>query len=110
MVGGQGACFYQEGFSKHYAQSIVDAVWQSAEDAGYGSFFTRQTGGTITDDHKPLIDAGIPTIDIIPFYPDCEQSGFGTTWHTVNDDMQHLDKATLKAVGQTVIQYLYTRR
>ena len=110
MVGGQGACFYQEGFSKHYAQNIVDAVWQSAEDAGYGSFFTRQTGGTITDDHKPLIDAGIPTIDIIPFYPDCEQSGFGTTWHTVNDDMQHLDKATLKAVGQTVIQYLYTRR
>ena len=110
MVGGQGACFYQEGFSKHYAQNIVDAVWQSAEDAGYGSFFTRQTGGTITDDHKPLIDAGIPTIDIIPFYPDCEQSGFGTTWHTVNDDMHHLDKATLKAVGQTVIQYLYTRR
>ncbi len=109
MVGGQGACFYQEGFSKHYAQSIVDAVWQAAEDAGYGSFFTRQPGGTITDDHKPLIDAGIPTIDIIPYYPDCEQSCFGPTWHTVNDDMQHLDKATLKAVGQTVIQYLFTR-
>ena len=109
MVGGQGACFYQEGFSKHYAQSIVDAVWQSAEDAGYGSFFTRQNGGTITDDHKPLIDAGIPTIDIIPYYPDCEQSCFGPTWHTINDDMQHLDKATLKAVGQTVIQYLFTR-
>ena len=109
MVGGQGACFYQEGFSKHYAQSIVDAVWQAAEDAGYGSYFTRQPGGTITDDHKPLIDAGIPTIDIIPYYPDCEQSCFGPTWHTVNDDMQHLDKATLKAVGQTVIQYLFTR-
>lgn len=109
MVGGQGAKFYQEGFSKHYAQSIVDAVWQSASDAGYESFFTHQSGGTITDDHKPLNEAGIPTIDIIPYYPDCEQSGFGPTWHTVNDDMQHIDKSTLKAVGQTLVQYLFTR-
>ncbi len=109
MVGGQGAHFYQEGFSKHYANTVLDDVWQAASDAGYGSYFPRQAGGTITDDHKPLNEAGIPTIDIIPYYPDCEQSGFGPTWHTVNDDMQHLDKATLKAVGQTVVQYLYTR-
>lgn len=109
MVGGQGAHFYQEGFSTHFARNVVDAVWQCADDAGYASFFMNQPGGTITDDHKPLNDAGIPTIDIIPYYPDCKQSCFGPTWHTVNDDMNHLDKATLKAVGQTVIQYLYTR-
>lgn len=109
MVGGQGAKFYQEGYSIYYAKSIVDNVWQAASDAGYASYFLRQTGGTITDDHKPLNDAGIPTIDIIPCYPDCEQSVFGPTWHTVNDDMQHLDKNTLKAVGQTMVQYLFTR-
>jgi len=109
MVGGQGAHFYQEGYSKKYAQSTLDAVWQAAADAGYSSYFLHQPGGTITDDHKPLNDAGIPTIDIIPYYPDCEQSGFGPTWHTVNDDMNHLDKATLKAVGQTVTQHLYTK-
>ncbi|MBP3750223.1 MAG: M28 family peptidase [Prevotella sp.] len=108
MVGGQGAKFYQEGLSKHYAQSIVDGVWQAANEAGYGSYFLNQTGGYITDDHKPLNEAGIPTIDIIPYYPDCEASAFGPTWHTVNDDIHHLDKNTLKAVGQTIIQYLYT--
>ncbi len=109
MVGGQGAKFYQEGLSKHYAQSIVDDVWQAANEAGYGSFFVNQSGGYITDDHKPLNEAGIPTIDIIPYYPDCEASVFGPTWHTVNDDIHHLDKATLKAVGQTLVQYLYSR-
>lgn len=110
MVGGQGAHFYQEGLSKYYAKKILEEVWQAAEDAGYSSFFLNSDGANVTDDHKPLNDVGIPTIDIIPYYPDCPQSGFGPTWHTVNDDMQHLDKATLKAVGQTIVQYLYTRR
>ena len=109
MVGGQGAKFYQERFSKDYAQSIIDEVWQAANDAGYGSYFPYSAGGYITDDHKPLNEAGIPAIDIVPYYPDCEESAFGPTWHTVSDDMQHIDKNTLKAVGQTLIQYLYTR-
>ena len=109
MVGGQGAKFYQEGYSKHYAQDVIDEVWQAAGIAGYGSFFVNQNGGYITDDHKPLNEAGIPTIDIIPYYPDCDASPFGPTWHTVSDDMGHLDSNTLKAVGQTLVQYLYTK-
>ncbi len=111
MVGGQGAKFYQELMSKQFAQNIVDKVWSAAENAGYGSFFPKSDGGAITDDHIPVNQtAGIPTIDIIPYYPDCEQSNFGPTWHTVNDDMQHIDKSTLQAVGQTVIQVLYTEK
>jgi hypothetical protein len=81
-------------------------VWQAAAEAGYGSYFLYDRSGTVTDDHKPLNEAGIPTIDIIPYYPDCEQSSFGPTWHTIYDDMEHIDKLTLKAVGQTLIQYL----
>lgn len=109
MVGGQGAHFYQEGLSMHYASDIMQNVWSAANSAGFGSFFINQQGGTITDDHKPLNEAGLPTIDIIPYYPDCEASGFGPTWHTVSDDMQHLDKDVLKAVGQTLVQYLYSK-
>ncbi len=109
MVGGQGARFYQEQMSLQYAPEIVRKVWRAARQAGYGSFFPKSDGGAITDDHIPLNrDAGIPTIDIIPYYPDCQQSSFGPTWHTVNDDMAHLDRQTLKAVGQTVVQVLYT--
>lgn len=108
MVGGQGAKFYQEQFSLRYAASIVDKVWSAARHAGYGSMFTNEVGGQITDDHIPVNEAGIPTVDVIPCYPDCRQSSFGPTWHTINDDMEHLDANTLKAVGQTLIQVIYS--
>lgn len=109
MVGGQGARFYQEGVSMTYAPDIVKRVWNAAETIGYGSFFPKSEGGMITDDHLPVNEqAKIPCIDIIPYYPDCPSSSFGPTWHTVSDDMQHIDKGTLQAVGQTVIQVLFS--
>lgn len=109
MVGGQGAKFYHEGYSMQHARSIVEKVWQAAAAAGYGSFFPNSAGGHITDDHVPVNEkAHIPCIDIINHYPDCAQSSFGPTWHTVSDDMQHIDRNTLQAVGQTLIQLIYT--
>ena len=109
MVGGQGAKFYREIFSLKYAHNIVERVWQAANTAGYASIFPYLDGGQITDDHVPVNEkAGIPCIDIINHYPDCEQSSFGPTWHTVNDDMQHIDRNTLKAVGQTLVQLIYS--
>ena len=88
---------------------MVDRVWQAAQVVGVSSYFPQQQGGMITDDHVPVNEvAGIPCIDIIPYYPDCEASSFGPTWHTVNDDMAHLDRATLGAVGQTIIQVLFS--
>ena len=109
MVGGQSARFYREYFSMRYARSIVEKVWQAASAAGYGSYFPQKDVGGVTDDHLPVNEkAGIPCIDIINHYPDCEQSNFGPTWHTVSDDMQHIDKNTLQAVGQTLIQLLFS--
>ena len=111
MVGGQGAQFYKEAMSVQYANHVVDKVWRAAQVVGYGSMFPTQQGPGITDDHLPVnTKARIPTIDIIPFYPNCEQSGFGPTWHTVNDDMSHIDKNTLQAVGQTLIQVLFSEK
>ena len=107
MVGGQGARFFREGYSMYFAPKIVHKVWQTASALGYGSFFPQKDGGTITDDHGPVNTvAGIPCIDIIPYYPDCRESSFGPTWHTLNDDMAHIDAATLKAVGQTLVQVI----
>ena len=111
MVGGQGAQFYQESMSNYYAKHIVDKVWQAAAVVGYGSFFPMAEGGGVTDDHIPVNTvANIPCIDIIPHYPNCEQSSFGPTWHTLNDDMAHIDKNTLLAVGQTIIQVLFSEQ
>lgn len=107
MVGGEGARFYKEGFSMQYAPDIVNKVWSVAHSAGFGSFFVDSAGGNVTDDHIPVNQvAGIKCIDIIPFYPDCAQSSFGPTWHTINDTMEHISVSTLKAVGQTVAKVL----
>ena len=109
MVGGQGAQFYQEQQSLQYARNIVDKVWRASQVVGFGSFFPSREGVGITDDHIPVNRvAKIPCIDIIPYYPDCAQSSFGPTWHTVNDDMDHIDRNTLQAVGQTLIQVLFS--
>ena len=111
MVGGAGAVFHREAVSQQYASTIVEKVWAAAKVAGYSSFFPDADGGMITDDHVPVKEkANIPTIDIIPFYANCEQSSFGPTWHTVNDTMENIDRNTLKAVGQTVIQVLFSEK
>lgn len=107
MVGGEGANFYKEGFSTEYAPDILSNVWALANAAGYGSFFVDNTGGYITDDHVPVNKiAGVRCVDIIAYYPDCQQSSFGPTWHTVSDTMEHISVSTLKAVGQTMAQLL----
>ena len=111
MVGGQGSQFWREGMSMQYAPDIVKKVWAAAEVVGVGSYFVDQDGGYVTDDHLPVNEkAKIPTIDIVAYYPDCAQSNFGPTWHTVSDTMESIDKSTLGAVGQTVIQVLYSEK
>lgn|SRR5574344_928518 len=111
MVGGQGSQFYREGVSMQYASALVDKMWNAARVVGMGSYFPDADGDPITDDHVPINEtAHIPTIDIIPYYPDCKASGFGPTWHTTNDDMAHIDRNTLKAVGQTLVQLLYSEK
>lgn len=111
MVGGRDATFFPEGFSKHYAPAIVDKVWEKAHQAGYGKFFPQQAGGYVTDDHLPINRiARIPCIDIIPMMENSELSSFGDTWHTVNDNMEHIDRNTLKAVGQTVLEVIYSEK
>ena len=111
MVGGVGAKFYREGMSMQYAPEIVKKVWRAAREVGFGSYYPKEDGGVITDDHVPVNQfAKIPTIDIIPYYADCQQSSFGPTWHTLADNMENIDKNTLKAVGQTLVQVIYKEK
>lgn len=111
MVGGPDATFFHEGFSRHFAPAIVDKVWEKAHLAGFGKYFPKQAGGYVTDDHLPINRiARIPCIDIIPMMEDSRLSSFGDTWHTVNDNMEHIDRNTLKAVGQTVLEVIYSEK
>lgn len=106
MVGGRGAKFYYEGFSMQGAPSLLAQIWQYAKEAGYGDRFIQAPGGAVTDDHVRFLDAGIPAIDIIEFDPN-SPNGFNATWHTTGDNMSNIDPATLKAVGQTLTNFIF---
>ena len=104
MVGAPNATFPKEGYSMNYASYVVDKIWNEAQANGFSSYFVNKQGGAITDDHVPLNQIiGIPTIDIIHY----NETGFGSFWHTTNDTMENIDKTTLHAVGQTLLEVIY---
>ena len=107
MVGARGAEFPLEGMSTQYASGVQQMVWGAAANAGYSSYFPYVDGAQITDDHIPVNKiTGIKTIDIINLTPDPEQP-FAKHWHTHADVMDVIDKNTLKAVGQTLLETIY---
>lgn len=107
MVGAPGATFYQEQYSKATASEVVNKIWKTAEKIGFGNYFPFAEGGAITDDHVYVNKyRGIPCVDIIQYDPSSNTS-FGAYWHTQNDVIQNVDKATLKAVGQTITAVIY---
>lgn len=111
MVGGEGATFYQEYFSRKYAPSIVKKVWDKAHSLGHANYFIKQDGPSITDDHLYVNRlAKIPCIDIIPYDEHNPHSNFGSFWHTVHDDMDGISRSTLNAVGQTVMAVIYNEK
>ncbi len=109
MVGAKDARFPKEGHSMRYAKNIVEDVWKTAAQLGYAGYFTSEIEPYgITDDHKYVNEiAKIPTIDIIHY--DVQKRDFGSFHHTHNDNMDVIHKPTLKAVGQTVLQYIYNQ-
>lgn len=109
MVGAQGARFSKEANSMRYAAQTVNRVWETAVRIGHGDRFVNQETGFIIDDHLYVNKlTGIPMIDIIEYNFDAAPaSSFGNYWHTHDDNMDIIDRATLKAVGQTILQVLY---
>lgn len=107
MVGAQNATFTMEGVSMIYAKHIVRKIWNTAAGIGYSHYFVFDQTPPITDDHLYLNElTGIPTIDII-HHDYTTPTYFGNFWHTHNDNMDIIDKNTLKAVGQTILTVIF---
>jgi hypothetical protein len=107
MVGASNATFTKEGTSMMYAGAFVNYVWGIANEIGYSQYFTYEQTGALIDDHKYVNEiANIPMLDIIHRTNETP-SGFGAYWHTHNDNINAVNKATLKAVGQTVLHAIY---
>ncbi len=107
MVGAKDARFFMEGYSMNYAPSVVRKVWDAAARNGYSEYFVFKEVLGVTDDHYYINQlAGIPSIDIIQ-RDLSTPSNFAPYWHTLDDNMDIIDKATLKAVGQTLLVVIY---
>ncbi len=107
MVGAKDASFTLEGTSMHYAPKFLRSIWDKAIALKHSKYFLYQRTDPITDDHLYVNQiANIPTIDIIQ-YDYGTRSGFGHYWHTHKDNMDIIDKATLQAVGETVLAVVY---
>jgi Zn-dependent M28 family amino/carboxypeptidase len=82
---------YQEGNSLVGAPEVVELVWDTAKDLGYGGYFIASPRHTLIDDHLELQKAGIRAIDVVDFdYP---------AWHTVYDTIDKVSAASLQVVG-----------
>ena len=108
MVGGRSARFYREYFSEQAAPWVNSKVWQAARAEGITRFI-NESRGAVTDDHLFITQAGIPCIDII----ECSHPQTGTfapTWHTMADNLESIDSATLGDVGRTLMRVIYTEK
>ncbi|MBQ0056965.1 MAG: M28 family peptidase [Bacteroidales bacterium] len=107
MVGATDATFYREYYSDRFASDVVNHVWKTAAQLGYGDLFIDTYGPGITDDHVFINRiTGIPTIDII----DTRRDGDGTFyphWHTTDDTLDKISPVTLQKVGNVLVKLLF---
>jgi glutaminyl-peptide cyclotransferase len=92
MIGDKNLDIYQEPNSLQRAPEVVSLVWNQAQSLGYSQYFIGSPSNQgVTDDHIPLLDAGIHTIDVIDFdYP---------SHHTPDDTFDKLSAKSLQVVG-----------
>lgn len=109
MVGGENAVFPKEGISVQYTPEAVNKVWKAASRIGYGNYFSEEQRNFVgVDDHVFVNRAGIPCLDIIEYND--ESGAFGDYHHTHDDNMSVINRETLKAVGQTLLEVIYTEK
>jgi len=103
MVGDAQLEIQREPNSLRYAPEVVQYVWTTAEKLGLREF-VNDTSPDIYDDHIPLNEAGIKTIDLIDFnYPDHSNR----YWHTSEDTPDKCSPSSLQVVGTLLTHLIY---
>ncbi len=99
MVGDKDLQIYQEGNSTAFAPEVVERVWRTAQDLGYGRYFLPAVRPTLIDDHVALQRAGIHAIDVVDF----DYGPNNSYWHTTDDTPDKVSGASLKVVGDVAV-------
>lgn len=98
MIGKADARFLYESHSVRAAPEVVQRVWTTAQRLGHGAYFPTREYGPITDDHLPLIEAGLKAIDVIDL-------DFAYH-HTLDDTEDKVSRTTLQVVGDVALAVL----
>ena len=101
MVGGKGTRVRREGFSKDHATAWTDYVFARAAALNL-DYFEAVDGQPMIDDHVPLLQAGIPALDLFAY-------DFAP-WHTLGDDLSQVDPAKLDQVITLLRDIVYDLR
>lgn len=92
MVGDENLRLPRESSS---TKSLQNTIWSIADQLGHNDTFLESSGGSIIDDHRPFLDAGIPALDLIhvpfPWY-----------WHTLEDTPDKCSTESLQTVGEVL--------
>ncbi|MGI9044912.1 MAG: M28 family peptidase, partial [Gemmatimonadaceae bacterium] len=92
MIGDSDLRLKKEGYSLQGAPEVVDRVWRIAAELGHGDVFVNEEMGGITDDHIPLLRAGMRVINVIDIdYPH---------HHRRSDTMDKISARSLSIVGE----------
>ncbi len=95
MVGKPDSRFQYESHSVNAAPDVVQRVWSLAAARGHAAYFPTREWGAITDDHVPLIQAGLKVIDVI----DIDYLHH----HTPDDTEDKVSATTLGVVGDVAM-------
>ena len=90
-----------EEYSLEGAPDLVDQIWKTAAAVGAKSFeYERgfRRGAAVLDDHVPLLQAGIPAVDILDF--DYKH------WHLLSDTPDKCSGKQLAEVGSVLFTWI----
>ena len=84
-------------------------VWNIAKEIN-ATDFNMQEGSAIADDHVPLNQAGLKSIDIIDqeLIGDNSPNKRRNYWHTSHDTIDNIGKETLQQVGDVLTHLIYS--
>ena len=96
MIGDRDLKIPHEPNSLTGAPEVVARVWDVAKQLGYDNVFVPESYGSgITDDHVPLLKAGLHIIDVIDLDYCCH--------HQPTDTIDKLSAHSLKVVGDVAV-------
>lgn len=98
MIGDKDLKVPIERNSYAYAPKVIRELYAHAAKVGLADTFPNQFGPWIEDDHIPLNEAGLPTVDLIDFEY--------APWHTIHDTPDKCSAESLGKVGKLMETWL----